>query len=471
MSSITKKQGTLVRTLYLNSAIILVISSVFGSGVFKKVAPMSAELGSPLLVLLCWLLAGIITLFGALSNAEIAGMFASSGGEFVYFKRIYGRFMAFLYGWSAFAVIKTAAVSSVAYVFAQSFHAIIPLPNLPASLENIELLGLFKPLENFGVKLLTILLILSLTFLNTRGLKGGARLSSFITWMVMAGLLFTVISGLIFGGGSVKNIVNNSVSFIPRTLTDFSLIKALFASMLAAFWAYEGWNIIGFLGGEIHQPNKNIPLALLGGMAVIILTYLLVNFTYLFVLPIDKMVEVYRSQNEIAGISVIRHFAGNTGAVILSVLILITTLGCTNSTIIMPPRIYQAMAKDGLFFKGITDIHLKFNTPNKALWLQGIWASLLVLSGSFDQLTDMLIFVVFFFYGATTLGVFIMRFREPQLERPYRVWGYPVIPALFIMFCISLVIITCFTNPREAGIGAMLVLAGIPLYIFWNRPI
>ena len=285
----------------------------------------------------------------------------------------------------------------------------------------------------------------------------------------MIGLLFTVLSGLIFGGGTVKNIAENSVAFVPRSLSDFSLIKALFASMLAAFWAYEGWNIIGFLGGEIHQPNKNIPLALLSGMTIVILTYMLVNFTYLFVLPIDKMVDVYRSQNEIAGISVIRHFAGNAGAIILSVLILVTTLGCTNSTIIMPPRIYQAMANDGLFFRGIMDIHPKFNTPNKALWLQGIWASLLVISGSFDQLTDMLVFVVFFFYGATALGVFIMRFREPKLERPYKAWGYPVIPAFFIMFCISLVIITCFTNPREAGIGAILVLAGIPLFIYWNR--
>lgn len=471
MSMPPKKQGRLVRSLSLGSAIILVVSSVIGSGVFKKVAPMSSELGSPILVLLCWMMAGIITLFGALSNAEIAGMLADSGGEYVYFKRIYGRFMAFLYGWSVFAVIKTAAVSSIAYVFAQSFNAILPLPHLPASVENIAWLGVFKPLENIGVKLFTIVLIVMLTFLNTRGLKGGARLSSYFTWLVVAGLLFTVLSGLVFGHGSLTNLQTNSSSFIPRNWTDFAFIKALFAAMLAAFWAYEGWNTIGFLGGEIHHPNKNIPLALLGGMAVIIITYLLVNFTYLFVLPIDNIVAVYRSQNEIAGVTVVRHFAGNTGAFILSLLILITTFGCTNSTIIMPPRIYQAMAKDKLFFKGVADIHPRFNTPNKALWLQGIWASLLVLSGSFDQLTDMLIFVVFFFYGATTLGVFIMRVREPKLVRPYKAWGYPIVPALFILFCISLVIVTCFTNPREAGIGFLLVLTGIPFYLFWNRPI
>jgi APA family basic amino acid/polyamine antiporter len=469
MSDTPKKQGHLVRSLALGSAIIFVVSSVIGSGVFKKVAPMSAELGSPLLVLLCWVLAGMITLFGALSNAEIAGMFAGSGGEYVYFKRIYGRFMAFLYGWSVFAVIKTAAVSSIAYVFAQSFNAIVPLPHLPAALENIELLSAFKPLENIGVKLLTIGLILTLTFFNTRGLKGGARLSSITTALVITGLAVTVVAGLLVGDGNLKNITTSSVDFVPQNWTNFNFIKAIFAAMLAAFWAYEGWNTIGFLGGEIHNPNKNIPRALFGGMTVIILTYLLVNFTYLWVLPIDNMIDVYRSQNEIAGVSVIRHFAGNTGAMILSVLILVTTFGCTNSTIIMPPRIYQVMAKDKLFFRGIEDIHPRFNTPHKALWLQGFWASLLVLSGSFDQLTDMLVFVVFFFYGATTLGVFVMRVREPLLERPYKAWGYPVIPALFILFCISLVIITCFTNPREAAIGFLLVLTGIPLYFYWNR--
>jgi APA family basic amino acid/polyamine antiporter len=377
--------------------------------------------------------------------------------------------MAFLYGWSVFAVIKTAAVSSIAYVFAQSFNAIVPLPHLPAILESIALLGVFKPLENIGVKLLTIGLILTLTFFNTRGLKGGARLSTITTALVITGLAVTVVAGLLVGGGNLKNITTSSVDFVPQNWTSFNFIKAIFAAMLAAFWAYEGWNTIGFLGGEIHNPNKNIPRALFGGMTVIIITYLLVNFTYLFVLPIDNMIDVYRSQNEIAGVSVIRHFAGNTGAMILSVLILVTTFGCTNSTIIMPPRIYQVMAKDKLFFRGIADIHPRFNTPHKALWMQGFWASLLVLSGSFDQLTDMLVFVVFFFYGATTLGVFVMRIREPLLERPYRAWGYPVIPALFILFCISLVIITCFTNPREAVIGFLLVLTGIPLYFYWNR--
>lgn len=464
-----KQQGQLVRSLTLSAATILVVSSVIGSGVYKKVAPISAELQSPTLVLLCWVIAGVISLCGALSNAEIASMLADSGGEYVYFKRIYGRFIAFIYGWSTFTAIKTASVASIAYVFSQSFNSILPLPNLPDAIASMEFLGLFRPFENFGVKGLTILLILVLTFLNTRGLKGASFLSNSITLMVIIGLSLIVVLGLFLGGGSFANIQTPATTYLPRDWTDFTLIKAVFGAMLAAFWAYEGWNTVGFIGGEIQNPNKNLPLALLGGMLVIITAYALVNFTYLYVMPIDQIIQIHQSQNEIAAVAVIRSFAGNIGAGVLSVLILFTTLGCTNSTILMPPRIYYAMAKDGLFFKSAADIHPKYNTPNNALWMQGFWACMLVLSGSFDQLTDMLIFAAFFFYGATALGVFVLRIKEPDAPRPYKVWGYPIVPALFVIFCITLIVITLFTHPREAGIGLALMLTGLPFYFYWNR--
>ena len=466
-----KRQGQLKPTLTLAVATILVVSSVIGTGVYKKVAPMSAELLSPGLVLLCWVLAGLISLTGALSNAEIAGMLADSGGEYVYFKRIYGRFTAFIYGWATFAVIKTASISSLSYVFAQSFNSLIPLDalNLPPSVSSIELLGIFKPFENFGVKALAIILILTLTVLNTKGLKGASFLSNSITKLVIVGLSLIVILGLFFGGGSFTNFNTPSVDYVPKSWFDFDLIKGLFSAMLAAFWAYEGWNTVGFIGGEIQNPKRNLPLALFSGLMIIIGAYLLVNFTYLYILPIDELSNIHKSQNGIAAVAVIRHFAGNIGAAILSVLILVTTLGCTNSTVLMPPRIYYAMAKDGLFFKSAGDIHPVHNTPNNALWIQGIWASLLVLSGTFDQLTDMLIFAAFFFYGATAVGVFILRVREPNAERPYKVWGYPIVPAIFILFCVALIVITCFTHPREAGIGLALMATGVPFYLYWNK--
>jgi basic amino acid/polyamine antiporter, APA family len=463
-----KQQGQLVRSITLGAATILVISSVIGSGVYKKVAPMSAELLSPSLVLWAWVLAGVISLCGALSNAEIAGMMADSGGEYVYFRRIYGRFMAFMWGWSTFAVIKTAAVASIAYVFSQSFNAIFPLPRFAESVENIQFL-IFRPFENFGVKVLTILLILALTFLNTRGLKGAAALSTWITRLVIVGLLGIVVSGLVWGGGSWNNFNTAATTYVARDWTDFAFIQAMFTALLAGFWAYEGWNTVGFIGGEIKNPNRNLPLALFSGMLIIIGAYALVNFTYLYVLPIDRFVDVHKAKNEIAAVAVVRHFAGDMGAILLSVVILFTTLGCTNATILMPPRVYYAMAKDGLFFRRAQEIHPKYNTPNPALWMQGFWACLLVLSGSFDQLTDMLIFAAFFFYGATAFGVFILRLREPDAERPYKVWGYPVVPALFVLFCAALIIITCYTHPREALFGIFLMLTGVPLYFKWSK--
>jgi APA family basic amino acid/polyamine antiporter len=463
-----KKQGQLVRSITLAGATILVVSSVIGSGVYKKVAPMSAELLSPDLVLWAWALAGIISLCGALSNAEIAGMMADSGGEYVYFRKIYGKFMAFMWGWSTFAVIKTAAVAGIAYVFSQSFNAIFPLPHLPESIESFEFL-VFKPFENAGVKTLTISLILVLTWLNSRGLKNGEFLSTWATRLVIVGLAGVVISGLLFGGGSLQNFQTPSVQFVDRSWTDISFIKAMFTALLAAFWGYEGWNTLGFIGGEIKNPNRNLPLALFSGMLIIMGAYLLVNFTYLYVLPIDQIVNVYQSQNEIAAVAVVRHFAGDIGATLISITILITTLGCTNATILMPPRVYYAMAKDGLFFSRAKEIHPEYNTPNPALWMQGLWACLLVLSGSFDQLTDMLIFAAFFFYGATAFGVFILRKREPDAERPYKVWGYPVVPALFVLFCATLIVITCFTHPREAGLGVVLMLTGVPFYWYWKK--
>jgi APA family basic amino acid/polyamine antiporter len=328
---------------------------------------------------------------------------------------------------------------------------------------------IFKPLENAGVKALTIALILALTYLNTRGLKGAAALSTWITRLVIVGLASVVVSGLLFGGGSFQNFGTPSAQYVARDWTDFVFIKAMFTALLAAFWAYEGWNTVGFIGGEIKNPNRNLPLALFSGMLLIIGAYALVNFTYLYVLPIDQIIGVHQAKNDIAAVAVVRHFAGGTGATLISVVILLTTLGCTNATILMPPRVYYAMAKDGLFFRRAQEIHPVYNTPNPALWMQGIWACLLVLSGSFDQLTDMLIFAAFFFYGATAFGVFVLRRREPAAERPYRVWGYPLVPALFVLFCAALIVVTCLTHPREAGFGVVLMLTGVPLYFWWGR--
>jgi basic amino acid/polyamine antiporter, APA family len=464
-----KPQGHLVRSLGLFATFIITVSAVIGSGIYKKVAPMSADLGSPDLVLLCWVLAGVITIFGALSNAEVASMLADAGGEYVYFKKIYNRFFAFLFGWTCFSVIRSSSLASIAYVFSQSFNSLLPLPELPDVLANISIFGIFTPFDNFGVKTMTIALICGFSYLNIFGLKVGEGLSRAVLIAVTISIVLIIILGLTIGGGSFDNLQAKSSGYIDRAWFDPAFIQSFFSAMLAAFWAYEGWASTGYLGGEIKNANRNLPLALVMGVAFVMILYVAINFTYLFVLPIDQIIAAHRSQNTIAAVAVVTHFLGAAGGLFISILILFTTFGCTNSTVLPPPRLYYAMAKDGLFFKWASYIHPNYNTPSKAFIAQALWASVLVLSGSFDQLTDMLVFASFIFYGAVTLALFILRVKEPKTPRPYKAWGYPVVPALFLIFCTALVAITLFTKPREALLGLGLMATGIPFYFWWNR--
>ena len=424
---------------------------------------MAYELNSSVWILMAWIVGGIITLFGALSNAEVAGMLADTGGDFVYFKKIYNRFFAFLYGWSLFIVIQTATISSLAYVFAQSLNSIIPIPDIFLSLQHFSLGGIFYPFQDFGIKLTAILLIIVLTCLNVSGIKSGAWVSRAILLLVCTGLLLIVVFGLKSGSARAVGLINT------RELTNGTVtISSFFTAMLAAFWAYQGWVSVGFIGGEIKNPTKNIPKGIVIGVLLVIAIYLLVNVTYLSLLSIPELVNIHDSGNTIAAVEAVRSFWGTTGVLFISLLILVTTMGCTNASILTGARPYYAMARERLFFPSIGKLN-KASAPSNALLWQGIWASVLVLSGTFDQLTDMIIFAVFIFYGATSLGVFILRRRMPDAHRPYKVWGYPVVPAVFILFCIFLFFNTIITRPREAAIGITLILTGIPLYFFLKK--
>ncbi|RNI25845.1 APC family permease [Rufibacter latericius] len=451
----TSKQ--LNRTLGLRLVVVVVIGNIIGSGVYKKVAPMAAELHSPGWVLICWILGGIITLFGALSNAEIAGLLADTGGEYAYYKRIYNRFFAFIYGWSLFTVIQTAGISSLAYVFAQSLNSVGPLPAVLPGLADYSLGGVFYPFADFNVKLVAILLIIVLTWINSRGVKTGAGLSTAILILVFAGIFMIIFFGLSSGQADITRSFD--VSTTNNTPVTFS---AVFAAMLSAFWAYQGWASIGFVGGEIKDAKRNIPRGIFIGVLSVIAIYLLVNATYLALLPIPVLEQVYAAGNQIAAIEAVKSF-WEAGGFFISVLILITTLGCTNATILASCRTYFAMAREGFFFRKAADLN-KSQVPANSLIFQCVWACVLVLSGTFDQLTDMIIFAVFIYYGATTLGVFILRRKMPDAPRPYKVWGYPVVPAIMVLFCTALFFNTILVRPREAGIGMILMLTGIPMY-------
>ncbi len=424
---------------------------------------MAAELHSSVWILMAWVVAGIITILGALSNAEVAGLLADTGGEYVYLKKIYNRFFAFIYGWSLFTVIESATISSLAYIFAQSLNSILPIPDILPSLHDVTIGGIFFPFQDFGVKLTAILLILVLTALNISGLKSGAWVSKAILTMVFIGLLLIVGFGLTSHVAKPADFMN--FSDLSNGTVTFS---SFFTAMLAAFWAYQGWVSVGFIGGEVKDANRNLPKGIVAGVFVVIVIYLLVNVTYLALLSIPQLEQVHAAGNQIAAIEAVRSFWGAGGVLFISLLILLTTLGCTNATILTGARPYYAMANDRLFFPSIGKIN-KANVPGHSLFWQGIWASVLVLSGTFDQLTDMIIFAVFIFYGATTLGVFILRRKMPDVHRPYKVWGYPFVPAIYIVFCVVLFFNTILTRPREAAIGMVLILTGIPVYFLLQK--
>lgn len=457
-------QPKLTRALGLKLAIVMVAANVIGSGVYKKVAPMAGELHSSAWILICWVLGGVVTMLGALSNAEIASMMASTGGEYVYYKKIYNRFFSFLYGWSNFAAIKTAAIASIAYVFAQSLDSMLHLQPVLSSWSDVSIGGIFYPFQGLNVKLVAIALIVILTWINSRGLKLGANLSSVIFVIVLTG----IISIIAFGSFSAEANVQNAFNLNTTSGSNSVTVSAVFTAMLAAFWAYEGWNSVGFLGGEIKNPHKIVPKSIVIGLTLIIVLYFLVNMTYLSLMSVEQMEVVKASSNSIAAIEAVKVFWSSGGVMFISILILITTLGCTHATIMSNARTIYAMADERLFFSKMSVIN-KFHVPGNALFLQCVWACLLVLSGTFDQLTDMLIFAAFIFYGATTLGVFILRKKMPDAPRPYKVWGYPVVPAVFIIFCLFLIGNTVMARPREAIIGLFLIFLGIPVYYWFSK--
>ncbi len=461
------RSGLLAR-LGLFTATMIVMGNMVGSGIFKKSAPMADELQSAGLLLACWLIAGLVSLCGALANAEIAGMIAEPGGQYSFFKKMYGRGFAWIYGWAGFVVIQSASISSIAYVFGESANSLLVFPRLSPEWEHVSVLGVFYPFDNIGVKGFTIITLLFLTMVNYFGVVFGGFVANLTMCMKLLGIGLVVVLGLLWSGGSLGNVSPLLASPEAHYGTSLGLFGAMFAAMLGAFWAYDGWNNVTYLGAEVRNPKRNIPLALVLGVGGVVVVYALVNLVYLYVMPLNEMAEVAKTQNSIIGVEVMRKAYGGGAATLVAVLILLSTFGATNCQLMPPSRMFFSMARERLFFKMAAKCHPQHRTPSNALLLQGAWSSFLVLTGSFDQLSDMVIFASFIFYGATSLGVFVLRRTMKDVERNYRVPGYPVVPALFTLFCFTLVAVTIVQRPRDAGFGLVLILTGLPFYLFWN---
>jgi len=447
---------SLNKTITRWPAILLVISAIIGSGVFKKIAPMADALQSSGLILTCWILAGLLSLIGALCTAELAAMMPGAGGEFVYFKKIYGRFFAFLYGWGNLTVMKSATIAALAYIFSESFHGLFAIRSY-----NYQPLGSLG--NNITVKLVATALIIVLSFVNHKGVVLGEKLSRYL----ISAIILIIIGLCIAAVGSPHGNLNHFTA-AKHAPENWHLVAAFFAAALSAFWGYEGWNNIGYLGEEVKNPQKNIPLALGIGTGVVIILYLLVNAAYIYIMPVDQLAAIHHSLNKIAAVEVARLISGTTGAVVLSCLILLTTFTCTNSTILMSSRILYAVARDGMFFPSAGKVHPVYKSPSNAIVWQAVWAVVLLWSGNFDQLTDLLIFASFIFYGATAFGVIVMRYKNSDIHRPYRVIGYPLLPVIFTLFCLTLVIVTIIQQPVQALTGLGLIFSGIPVYLYFN---
>ncbi len=460
-----EQSSQLIKYFGISSGIALIITSIIGSGVYKNAVGMSQECESPEILLGAWLLAGLVTLMGVLTLAEIAILLPVSGGPYAYLKQIFGEKTAFAYGWASFACIQTASTAAIASVFAQSLGKLINIPNVSPDIASISLWGVFQPFDSLGVKLVAVGLIVLLTLINCRGVHMGGGVGNVITVIVVVSLVMTIVVAFFSSQGSFQNLTTESSTYPPAKMKESAgFVRVMFVTMLAAFWAYEGWINVGFVGDEIREPQKNIPRILIFGILIIGGLYVLVNAAYLYIIPMDELMKI--GKNDVVAIEVIQRVMGPTGANAMSILIVITTVGCTNSTILTSSRIYSAMASDGLFFKSAGYIDPVRKVPTVSLIQFCVWSSVLVFSGSFEQLTNMLVFAQFVFYAMVIGGVFVLRRKMPDAPRPYKTLGYPVVPILYILFCVVLIVNTLMEQTRDAVIGIVLILVGAPVYLY-----
>ncbi|MGZ8511268.1 MAG: APC family permease [Chitinophagaceae bacterium] len=467
-------QNSLQKKIGFWSATSIVAGSIIGSGVFMKPATMAAQLGSPVWLTLVWIIAGLFSLFGALIFAELGAMIPETGGIYAYFRRMFGDFFAFLYGWAAFAVINTAAVAAISFVCAQYADYFLHLPRFDSATElsyawHIPFIGDLYPLQNLGVKLLAVTIVIILSALNYRSVKAGSSFQLISTIVKMAVIVALIVGILFSGEGSVQNFFH-----AEHPKEGMSLLSGIIVAMTGAFLAYDGWINITFIAGEIKQPQKNIPRSLIAGVFTCIVIYVLVNQAYLYVLPVEKL-----AASSLVASDAISVALGKASGAIVAAMIVICTLGAVNGNLMATCRVTYAMGKDKVFLPWVGKTHKRYHTPGNAVWLHAIWTSLFILTGSFDMLADMFVFITWIAYLFGAIGIFLLRKKMPDLPRPYKIWGYPIVPILFIAFSSFYLVstvwndITNYLNERQPVINSVLGMAitaiGIPLYYYYKK--
>ncbi len=471
------------RELKLLDSTMIVIGSMIGSGIFIVSADMSRTLGSPGYLLLTWLITGVITVIAALSYGELAGMMPHVGGLYAYLREAYSPLLGFLYGWTSFLVIQTGTIAAVAVAFAKFTSVLIP------GLGEGNILFTVLGLKISAAQVLAIASIAFLTYVNTRGVRQGKLVQNIFTITKTLALIGLIVLGILVGrnimamhlnfsdfwNASWTHIAGGKITLI-ESLSWPMLLAAIGVASVGSLFASDAWYDITFAAGEVVNPKKTIPLSLLFGTLTVTVLYILANVAYIFTLPVigspaghGVMAQgIQFAADDRVGTAAASVIFGAPAAIIMALLIMISTFGCNNGLILAGPRVYYAMAKDKVFFRKVGDLNKK-SVPGVALVVQGVWASLLCLSGTYSDLLDYVIFAVLIFFILTISGIFVLRKKRPDADRPYKAFGYPVLPGLYVLTAIAIAVDLLIFKPAYTWPGVIIVLIGIPVYFIWRK--
>jgi basic amino acid/polyamine antiporter, APA family len=497
----THQDKELVKALGLTSATMLVIGSMIGSGIFIVSAEISREVDSPALLIGAWLVTGFMTVVAALSYGELAAMMPRAGGQYVYLREALGPLWGFLYGWTLFLVIQTGTIAAVGVAFGKflgvffpaisSTHWILHFWKIPPINAGPMVLG------NMDVGLNTqnlaaILMVIALSVINIFGVKTGALVQNIFTFAKVSALLGLVVVGLLIGRNAQALAANfggnfwHNTGFAARHAVQVGvggptvlvgMLTILAVAQVGSLFSADAWNNVTFTAGEVKDPSRNLPLSLALGTGAVIALYIGCNFIYLSVLPLDgvsggaRILErgiKYATEDRVAT-AVLSQMFGSLGGSLMAVAIIVSSIGCSNGLILAGARVYYAMAKDGLFFRRVARLHPTHKTPAVSLMVQMVWTCILCVSGSYGQLLDYIIFAVLVFYILTIVGLFVLRRRHPNAERPYRAIGYPVLPAIYVAMALFIDVVLLRYKPQYTWPGLMIVLIGVPVYFAWSR--
>jgi len=471
----TEQPHVFKKSLSLIDSTSIVAGSMIGSGIFIVSADMSRILGSPGWLLAAWVITGLLTIAAALSYGELASMMPKAGGQYVYLREAYNPLSGFLYGWTLFMVIQTGTIAAVGMAFAKFMGVLFPW----FSEERIMLdLGFFR---FNSVQLLAIVSIAVLTWNNMRGINAGKKVQNLFTGIKVVVFIGFIAMGLIFSRNAEAISLNRAIFWNPvstsgTALVGWALIAALGTAMVGSLFSADAWNNITFTAGEVKNPKKNIPLSLFLGTGLVIVLYILANVVYLQVLPLRGTLNAATAlergmqfaTNDRLGTATMSGLVGELAALFMAGFIVISTFGCNNGLILAGARVYYAMAKDGLFFKKVGLLN-KNDVPANGLLIQGIWASVLCLTGRYGDLLDYVVFAVLIFYVLTIVGIFILRRKRPEAERPYKAFGYPVVPALYVLTGSLILFILLIYKPNYTWPGLLIVVLGIPVFYIWKK--